>query len=136
MMKTLHTEIDSVTYKKHRWISFDFFLKLIVITFIILALNSKVHAQAITTTQNSNSQSLAQLLAGSGVTISNYTLTCAANGSGTFNNTSSNLGIAGGVVLSSGKVQSIPNNANTFASTSFTLSGDAQLSTLTNGQIY
>ncbi len=95
----------------------------------------KVFSQ-ITVTQNANSQTLAQLLAGPGVTISNYTLTCSANGSGTFNNVSSNLGIAGGAVLASGRVQNIPQAANSFASSSFTATGNTQLSTLTSGTIY
>jgi gliding motility-associated-like protein len=90
----------------------------------------------ITVTQSSNSQALSQLLAGSGVTISNYTLSCSANGSGTFTNVNTNLGMPGGVVLASGRVQNIPNNAGVFASSQFTASGDVQLSTLTNGTIY
>lgn len=90
----------------------------------------------ITVTQNSNSQALSQLLAGNGVTISNYNLSCAANGSGTFTNVNTNLGMPGGVVLASGRVSNIPNNANIFASTQFTAVGDTQLSTLTTGTIY
>ncbi len=90
----------------------------------------------IAVTQSSNSQTLSQLLAGSGVTISNYSMSCASNGSGTFTNTNTNLGMPGGVMLASGKVSSVPNGANVFASTQFTATGDAQLSTLTNGTIY
>ncbi len=90
----------------------------------------------IAVTQNANTQSLAQLLAGQGVTISNYTKTCDNNGSGTFVNTNSNLGLTQGVVLASGRVQNIPQAANNFASTQFTNNGDAQLSTLTTGTIY
>lgn len=87
-------------------------------------------------TQNSGSQNLSQLLAGSGVTISNYSINCATNGTGTFTNTNTNLGVPNGVVLASGRVQEIPNNAGFFASTQFAAQGDAQLSTLTNGTIY
>ena len=90
----------------------------------------------ITIVQNSNSQALAQLLAGPGVTISNWTKTCANNGTGTFTNVSSNLGLPGGVVLASGNVTNVPFAANNFASTQFTANGDAQLSTLTSGTIY
>jgi gliding motility-associated-like protein len=86
--------------------------------------------------QNSNSQTLSQLLAGTGVTISNYSMSCHSSGSGTFSNTSSNLGLTGGVVLASGNINNIPNPATSFASTSHSLNGDAQLSTLTGGTIY
>lgn len=86
--------------------------------------------------QNSGSQNLSQLLAGSGVTISNYSISCATNGTGTFTNSNTNLGVPNGVVLASGRVQEIPNNAGFFASTQFSAQGDAQLSTLTNGTIY
>ncbi|MBL7778416.1 MAG: choice-of-anchor L domain-containing protein, partial [Chitinophagales bacterium] len=90
----------------------------------------------VTIIQNSNSQTLSQLLAGTGVTITNYTKSCANNGTGTFNNVSSNLGLTGGVVMASGNVTNISQPANNFASTQFTLTGDAQLSTLTGGTIY
>lgn len=93
------------------------------------------HAQ-IAVTQSANTQSLAQLLAGSGVTISNYTRTCDNNGTGTFTATNTNLGITQGVVLASGRVQNVSQAANNFASTHFTNSADVQLSGLTVGTIY
>ncbi len=105
-------------------------------TIFLLLLTVTTSQAQIVVTQSSNSQTLAQLLAGPGVTISNYTISCNANGSGTFNNVSSNLGIAGGAVLASGRVTNIPQVATNFASSSFTASGDAQLSTLTAGTIY
>src|SRR4051794_27022674 len=122
-MRTVYT--NATERGRNRWkdISPDFVLKLIATAVIIFALHSRINAQAaLTTTINANSQTLAQLVAGSGVTISNYTLTCNANGSGTFNNNSSNLGLNGGVVLSSGRVSAIPNVSTVFASTQFTLS--------------
>jgi gliding motility-associated-like protein len=90
----------------------------------------------INVTTNSNAQALAQLLTGPGVTITNYTKTCDNNGSGTFVDTNAYTGIQQGVMLASGKVSSVPQAANNFASTAFTNSGDAQLSTLTTGTIY
>ncbi|HLP21343.1 MAG TPA: choice-of-anchor L domain-containing protein, partial [Chitinophagales bacterium] len=110
-------------------------MKKIYLALLLVVALSGAYAQ-ITVTQTSNSQTLSQLLAGSGVTISNYTMSCAANGSGTFTNVNSNLGMPGGVVLASGRVQNIPNPTNVFASSQFTANGDAQLSTLTNGTIY
>ena len=82
---------------KTKWI-----MKKIYFTILLFALSPVLFGQ-ITVTQSANSQTLSQLLAGSGVTISNYTLTCAANGSGIFNNVSSNVGMPGGVILSSGQ---------------------------------
>ncbi len=108
---------------------------LIMMSMLLLGCLAPSYAQ-VTIVQNSNTQALAQLLAGPGVTISNWTKSCANNGSGTFTNVSSNLGVPGGVVLASGNVNSVPNAANVFASTQFSLNGDAQLSTLTNGTIY
>ncbi|MBK7148361.1 MAG: choice-of-anchor L domain-containing protein [Bacteroidetes bacterium] len=102
---------------------------------LLLLLSQAAFAQIAVTT-NSNTQALAQLLAGNGVTISNWTKTCANNGTGTFTNSGTNLGVPGGIVLASGNVSSIPNSANAFASTQFTNNGDAQLSTLTTGTIY
>src|ERR1043165_658768 len=110
-------------------------MKYIYSTLMMALLAMPVFAQ-IAVTQNSNSQDLSQLLAGSGVTISNFSLQCSTNGSGTFTNTGTNLGMPGGVILSSGRVQNVPNAASVFASTQFTASGDAQLATLTTGSIY
>lgn len=106
-------------------------LLLFISAFSVLSIQAQVAV-----VQNANSQTLAQLLAGPGVTITNYTLTCSANGTGTFNNVSSNIGMPGGVVMASGRVTNVPQVATNFASSSFTATGDAQLSTLTTGTIY
>ncbi len=106
-------------------------LLLFMSAFSVLSIQAQVAV-----VQNANSQTLAQLLAGPGVTITNYTLTCNANGTGTFNNVSSNIGMPGGVVMASGRVTNVPQTATNFASSSFTATGDAQLSTLTSGTIY
>ena len=111
-------------------------LRKALLLFLVMAFSMPALMAQIAVVQNANSQSLAQLLAGSGVTITNYTLTCNANGTGTFNNVNSILGMPGGVVMASGRVSNIPQSATNFASTSFTATGDAQLSTLTSGTIY
>ena len=110
-------------------------MKKIYLALFLVSLVTGLQAQ-IAVTQSSNSQTLSQLLAGSGVTISNYSLSCSTNGSGTFTNTNTNLGMPGGVVLASGRVQNVPNASTVFASSQFTATGDAQLSTLTTGTIY
>src|SRR3972149_9771348 len=66
-------------------------------------------------TANNNPNQLAQTLAGNGVTISGATMNCpslANDASGTFVGTSSNIGITGGVLLTSGSVLNAvgPNN--------------------------
>lgn len=108
----------------------------IVLSFLLLLILAKGGFAQIAVTQNTNTQSLAQLLAGTGVTISNYTKTCDNNGTGTFTANNTNLGITQGVVLASGRVQNIPQAANNFASTQFANSADPQLSNLTVGTIY
>lgn len=106
---------------------------LVVVTAILLPF---ITSAQLAVTQNANATTLSQLLAGAGVTITNVTKTCDNNGTGTFNNVTSNLGINQGIVLASGKVQNIGQSASNFASTQFTNGNDAQLSTLTTGTIY
>jgi len=57
---------------------------------------------------------LAQVLAGPNITINSATLTGGATASGSFDGTSSNLGMTGGVILSNGDVGDAPgpNNSN------------------------
>src|SRR5262249_35450010 len=93
------------------------------------------HAQ-LAVTQTSSAQTLAQTLAGSGVTITNYTRSGDASASGTFKYNGSTLGVSGGVGISTGKVVKIPQVASNFASNSLTGSGDPQLQALTTGYIY
>ncbi|MBS1613682.1 MAG: choice-of-anchor L domain-containing protein, partial [Bacteroidetes bacterium] len=106
-----------------------------MIAALLTLTTNNTYAQIAITT-STNAQSLSQLLAGQGVTISNYTRTCDNNGSGTFTNSGTNLGLSQGVVLATGRVTNVPNAANNFASNQFTNSNDAQLSTLTSGTIY
>ncbi|MBI3500212.1 MAG: choice-of-anchor L domain-containing protein [Bacteroidetes bacterium] len=76
----------------------------------LLAVSSDSFSQ-LQVTPNNNPAQLAQTLAGNGVTISGATMNCPSlssptnNPSGTFVGTSSNIGIAGGVLLTSGDVQ-------------------------------
>ena len=57
---------------------------------------------------------LAQILAGPNITINSATLTGGATASGSFDGTSSNIGMTGGVILSNGDVADAPgpNNSN------------------------
>ena len=108
---------------------------LLLFAIFSMAFNDASNAQ-ITVTQNANATTLANMLAGSGVTISNITKSCNTLASGTFTNVSSNIGVSQGIVLATGKVTSVPQAASSFASTALTGTGDAQLSTLTPGTVY
>lgn len=66
---------------------------------LLLAVLSRAQ---LTITPNNVATQLAQLIAGSGVTISNATLSCGANSSATFSYTGANLGLSNGVLLTTG----------------------------------
>lgn len=72
----------------------------------------KIFAQ-LQVTPVSNATQLANMLAGQGVTLSNIKMNCKAGASGTFNGASSNVGIASGVLLTSGQVSIAPGPNNT-----------------------
>src|ERR1022692_2332835 len=91
-------------------------LIVLIITFQLSIINCFAQLQV---TPNNNAAQLAGTLAGPGVTVSGATLNCpskatpANNPSGTFVGTASNLGIAGGVLLTTGDMQWAvgPNNS-------------------------
>jgi hypothetical protein len=64
---------------------------------------------SVTTTGNANT--LAQALAGPGVTISNASILCGTNASGTFTYAGTHLGLSNGIVLTTGIASQV---ANTF----------------------
>jgi len=82
------------------------------IFFVLLFAETKAQLQV---TANNNATALANMLAGSGVIITNVTFNCAAGASGTFNGATSNIGIASGVLLTSGSVTVAP-GPNTISS--------------------
>src|ERR1700756_778070 len=53
-------------------------------------------------TTNSNATALAQAILGSGVTVSNATISCGSQGAGTFTYAGSTLGVTNGIILTSG----------------------------------
>ena len=58
---------------------------------------------------NGNANALAQTLAGNGVTLSNITINCPGGAAGTFSNgLNTNLGMATGIVLTAGSIDSLP----------------------------
>jgi len=103
---------------------------------ILFAIHTNYAYGQLVITPNFNPQDLATNLGGAGVTISNFTRTGDNNSSAIFTNSGNSLGLTGGVILSTGKVANITQSANNFSSSSFSLSGDPQLQTLTTGTIY
>ncbi len=87
---------------------------------------------------NGNGNALAQYLAGNGVTISNVVINCPTGASGIFSNgQNSSLGMAGGIVLTSGSVDSIPGpNDLSYAGATLGAPGDADLDNLTSSTTY
>lgn len=78
---------------------------------------------------------LAQLLAGAGVSVSNATINCPTNASGSFTGSSS-MGITNGIILTSGEITiASPNNNLSSAGTDNGAPGDSQLDPLAGNGI-
>ncbi len=90
-------------------------------------------AQAqLTVVPNNNATFLVNQLIGPGVTVSNATINTQLNAAGTFNGAASNIGLPGGVLLTSGDVNNAPGpNSSPGISTSHFSAGDPQLDLLT-----
>ena len=109
--------------------------KFLLSTLAIVSLATFSFAQ-IAIIPSNNAANLAQSLAGNGVTISNAVLSSGTNGAGSFTaNPNTGLGIANGVVLSTGNVGNIPQAASVFSSTGNGGPTDADLSTLSSNPI-
>jgi gliding motility-associated-like protein len=59
-----------------------------------------------------SANTLAQAIAGGGVTVSNASINCSGSGSGTFINLGTNLGLSGGIILSTGNADDASNPGN------------------------
>ena len=84
----------------------------------------------LTVVPSGNGTQLAQLIAGSGVQVSNVTFSCGANGAGTFSQNGTNLNIPSGVVITSGNAAATIGNVGSFASTDNAAGTDANLSAI------
>lgn len=69
-------------------------------------------------TPNSTATALAQVITGSGVTVSSASLNCGGNAAGTFTYTGANLGMSGGIILTTGDAVDAANPETYFASVS------------------
>lgn len=81
-------------------------------------------------TPNTDATQLAQLLAGSGVTIDTAWLDCPAQAAGIFTDAPAGLGISDGIVLTTGRAVEIDNAPGFFASTNNSAPGDPDLNAL------
>ncbi len=109
-----------------RHTAFTLFLLLVVGFF------GRIHAQLQTTSSN-NATMLVNQLIGPGISVSNATINTQPNAAGTFVSNGSNIGLPGGVLLTSGEVgNAIGPNLNTGISTSHGAPGDAQLNALSS----
>lgn len=99
---------------------------LTVFTVFFIGLTS-VYAQ-LTVAGNNNGNTLAQILAGNGVTVTNVNLNCAANACGTYTSVATPLNLSTGIMLTSGQVANAvgANNSPSFGTDNGT-GGDADL---------
>lgn len=97
--------------------------------FIIALLVTSIARGQLTVTPNNNAVQLVNTLAGPGVTISNVTMNCPPGASGLFNGAATNLGIASGVLLTSGSVTIAPgpNNSSSAGQSNNVTFSDPQL---------
>ncbi|HXB39713.1 MAG TPA: choice-of-anchor L domain-containing protein [Bacteroidia bacterium] len=85
----------------------------ILIAVIYLLLPAFVFSQ-MNVSPNSSASSLAQAIAGNGVTVSNTTINCGANAAATFTYAGANLGLTGGIILTTGKATDVANPGSYF----------------------
>lgn len=106
----------------------------LVLSLLVTAFTSKAQ---VAVTPNNIATDLAQMLLGTGVTLSNATLDCGAGGSGLFLTTASNLGLDSGIVLTSGSATASVGTVASYASSSTNNGSDPDLLTLVgNGSIH
>lgn len=84
---------------------------------LALLLCAAILPAQLTVTPNSVATSLAQTIAGFGVTVSNASLSCTSNGAGTFTYTGSHLGLTNGVLLTTGDATAAAQPQSSFSGT-------------------
>ena len=75
---------------------------LLLLCLVILGTHTGLLQAQIVVTPNSVGTQLAQAILGSGIIVSNVTMNCPQGASGTFTNTGTSMGVASGVLLTSG----------------------------------
>ncbi|MFH1320862.1 MAG: choice-of-anchor L domain-containing protein [Bacteroidota bacterium] len=105
-------------------------------SFIITALCCNNAYSQLTFDNSLTAKQMAQLLAGPGITVTNATMNCPANAGGSFSG-SSNIGMPGGIILTSGSTSYAagPNNSGS-AGTNNSAPGEPQLTGLAGSTTY
>lgn len=112
--------------------------KVYILFFLLITLLLTSQAQLVTT-NNSNGNQLAQILAGAGVTVSNVQLNCPNGATGSFIYSGSNFGITDGILLTTGKdsMAQGPNNVGSQGQGNSLLNpGDADLDNISSATTY
>jgi hypothetical protein len=109
---------------------------LLYFVFPLFFLNNNTLSAQLTFNNGLTPQAIAQTLAGPGVTISNATLNCAANGIGSFSGTSS-IGFSNGILLTTGTTAvASPSTSSSSAGECNSTPGDSQLNSLAGATTY
>ncbi|MGB3947013.1 MAG: choice-of-anchor L domain-containing protein [Bacteroidia bacterium] len=105
--------------------------------FIFYIFFAAITAKAqLTFNSSMNANQMAQMLAGSGISISNATLNCPTGASGSFTGTSS-LGIQNGIILTSGSITlASPNTGSSSSGTGNGTPGDSDLNGIAGAGTY
>ena len=113
------------------------FIKKNVATLFVLILSFTAHAQLTTSTAMTPTQLVQNILLGSGITASNITYNGAPLAIGSFNGSSSNIGLASGVLLASGNISTAigPNNSGS-AGTNLSQPADVDLNAISGNTTY
>src|ERR1041385_2898647 len=91
----------------------------------------------LTVTPGASAQQLVQNLVGTGITVSNITLTAGPNATGTFNGTNSNIGLPTGILLTTGNIAYAPGpNITDSGGDDNLLPGDSTLDILATQQTF
>lgn len=103
----------------------------LIVTFLFFVYSLK--AQLITSYTMTPTQLVQNVLAGTGITVSNVTYAGSANAIGLFNGSKSNIGLSKGVILATGAItRAIGPNNDSAANFDFGLPGDADLGSIVN----
>ena len=116
----------------------------VYISIVLILLSGKLLCQLVTNNTSSANTLVNEVLAGEGVQISNVTYVGAASALGEFFGASSNIGLDHGIILSTGSVLDVVNDAgskngpvgpnnNAGASTAYNTPGDVDLNSLVQG---
>lgn len=109
-------------------------LSTLFIGILLLTCTISVHAQ-LTITANQTATTLAQKLAGNGITILNANLVCAGVANGSFVTQTSNLGLDSGIVLTTGHAAAVAGSEPGVTSYNNNTAGDIALQNLSGASV-